>query len=103
MAVTSSSVTLTVVPPCTALSSVTLNSSPPPSVRLTSSIDSAASSLSVSVPVAVSLSVTRVLNELRLTSNVSVASTTASSSESTVKVWISPAVPANTRSATTLS
>ena len=63
----------------------------------------AAVSLSVIVPVAVSVSVTSGLAASSWTVNVSGSSRTASSSVATVNCCVSPAIPANVSTATTLS
>ena len=72
MAVTSVNVTSTPPGlPCTALSSVTVNTKPTPSTTDTSSTVTAALSLSMIVPVAVSLSITSGLSASRFTLNIS--------------------------------
>ena len=85
-------------PPATALSSVTVKEIASPSLAEASAIVTAAlpSSL-VMVPVAVSVAVTVTVvpETLRPTVNVSSVSTTASSVVDTVKLRVSPAVPAN--------
>ena len=98
MAVTSVKDGVTVRPPSTALSSVTVNVIASPSLAEASSIVTAALPSSfVIVPVAVSVAVTPavVSDTARLTVKVSAASTTASSVVATVKLCVSPAVPVN--------
>ena len=71
--------------------SVTVNCKPTPSISVASSMVSAALSLSVMVPTAVSVAVTKVLEELRLMPKVSLASRRESSRVATVNVFVSPA------------
>ena len=103
MALTSGSERLTWKAPATALSRVTVKSSPPPSAALTSATVTAALSLSVMVPVAVSESSMRALVADSETLKVSSPSNTTSSSVLTVNCRVSPAVPAKLSAATTLS
>ena len=93
--------TSTSSPPSTAESNVAVNVSVPSSLTVTSSIVTSAESLSVIVPVAVSvmlidptgtLAATTLLRE---TVKFSAASTSESSVSGTVNVCVSPAVPAN--------
>ena len=96
VAVTSVKLGVTVSPPDTALSSVTVNVIESPSAAEASAIVRAGLSLSRIVPVAVSVTLTGVPSEtLRLTVNVSAASLSSSSTVDTVKVCVSPAVPTN--------
>ena len=89
---------VTVSPPGTALSSVTVNSIPSPSSAEASSMVTAGGtwSSSVIVPVAVPVAVTvaEVPDTLRATVKVSSDSSSLSSLVATVKVCVSPAVPA---------
>ena len=97
VAVTSVKLGVTVRPPGTALSSVTVNVIASPSSADASAIVTAgAASSSVIVPVAVSAVVTGndVPETLRRTVNVSSGSASASSVVTTVNVCVSPAVPA---------
>ena len=103
MAVTSVKPGVTVRPPDTALSSATVNVSESPSAALTSSIVTAGSAPSsfVIVPVALSVADTSacVPERARPTVNTSSSSATASSVVATVKVCVSPAVPAKVSAA----
>ena len=95
-AVTSVKPGVTVKPPDTALSSVTVNVIESPSSADASAIVSPGASSSRIVPVAVSVAVTvsSVPETDSPTVNVSADSTSVSSVVSTVKVCVSPAVPA---------
>ena len=86
---------VTVSPPCTALSRVTVKVIPEPSEALASPIVTSALSSSLIVPVPVSVDVTPdgASETVRPTVKVSFASSTASSVVDTVKVSVSPAVP----------
>ena len=88
---------VTVSPPETAASSVTVKVIPSPSSADSSPIVTAGASSLLMVPVAVSLAVTgaEVLETLRLTVKVSFGSTSVSSVVATVKLRVSPAVPVN--------
>ena len=103
MAVTSAKLTLTEKAPATALSSVTVNCRPVPSISVTSSTVTSAESLSVMTPVPVSVSIINGSVALSETVKVSVPSRIASSSVATVNCWVSPAVPTKLSVATTLS
>ena len=87
---------VTVRPPDTAASSVTVNVIPSPSVAEASAMVNAGLSSLVIVPVAVSVAVTvtEAPDTLRPTVNVSSDSTSVSSVVAAVKVCVSPAVPA---------
>ncbi len=95
VAVTSVKLGSTVNPPGTALSSVTVNVIPSPSLAEASAMVRVGWSSLRIVPVAVSLAVTvaDVPDTPRLTVNVSSASTMASSVVATVKVLVSRAFP----------
>ncbi len=95
VAVPSVKLGVTVRPPDTALSSVTVNAIPSPSSAEASSMVNAGalSSLRI-VPVAVSVVVIEAFVAVRLTVNVSSGSNAASSVVATVKLFVSPAVPA---------
>ena len=99
VAVTSVKFGVTVSPPDTAWSSVTVKVSEPPSPAVASETVTAASAPSsfVIVPVAVSVDVTsvEVPDTARPTVNVSWCSLAVSSVVETVKLWVSPAVPTN--------
>ena len=86
----------TVSPPGTALSSVTMKVIESPSLADASAIVNAAASSSLIVPVAMSvaLTVSSVPETARLIVKVSSGSLAASSVVATVKVCVSPAVPA---------
>ena len=90
---------VTVRPPDTALSSVTVKLNESPSLAETSAMVTAASAPSslVIVPVAVSVAVTVAVvpDTARPTVNVSWCSLSVSSVVATVKLCVSPAVPAN--------
>ena len=96
VAVTSVKPGVTVSPPDTALSSVTVTVMAPPSLPFASSIVTAGSlSSSRIVPVAVDVSTASEVPETaRPTVKVSSASTSASSVVATVNFCVSPAVPA---------
>ena len=92
---------VTVKPPATALSNVTVNVIESPSLAdasaiVTSGVTPDFPSSSVIVPVAVSVAVTVscVPETVRFTVNVSSGSTSVSSVVATVKVCVSPTVPA---------
>ena len=95
MAVPSVKLGVTVKPPCTALSSVTVKVMLSPSDALALLIVTAALSSLLMVPVPVSVAVTPegALETLKPTVKVSLASNTASSVVETVKVLVSLAVP----------
>ena len=86
---------VTVRPPDTALSSVTVKVIASPSLAEASAMVTAALSSSVMVPLAVSVAVTVAVvpDTARPTVNVSFGSTSVSSVVATVKVCVSPAVP----------
>ena len=86
---------VTLSPPCTALSSVTVKVIFSPSDAFASfTLTAALSSLSmVPVPVSVAVTLSDVPETVRPTVKVSSASSTASSVVETVKVWVSLAVP----------
>ena len=93
---------VTVKPPCTALSSVTVKVMSPPSsalallmVTVALSVLFEASSLMVPVPVSVDVTPEGASETLRPTVKVSLVSTTASCVVETVKVLVSLAVPSN--------
>ena len=92
---------VTVSPPATALSSVTVKVRASPSAALVSAMVTAASAPSslVIVPVAVSVAVTDVSETLRPTVKVSSGSASVSSIVATVKLCVSPAVPVNVSAA----
>ena len=88
---------VTVSPPPTALSSVTVKvMDSPSSAEASSMVTAALPSSLLMVPVAVSVAVTLdvVPETVRPTVKVSLASTAASSVVATVKLWVSPADPA---------
>ena len=97
VAVPSVKLGVTVSPPETAASSVTVKVIPSPSSADSSPIVTAGASSLLMVPVAVSVAATTadVLETLRLTVKVSFGSTSVSSVVETVNVFCSPAVPAN--------
>ena len=102
VAVPSVKLGVTVSPPCTALSRVTVKVIVSPSLaEALSIVTTALPSLSVIVPVAMSLTLTVsvVPDTDRLTVKVSSASTTASSLVATANVCVSPALPANVSAA----
>ena len=101
MAVPSVKLGVTVRPPATAASSVTVNSTPAPSSAEASAIVRVGKSSLRIVPVAVSVDTTfsEVPDTVRLTANVSSDSTSVSSVVATVKVCVSPAVPAKVSAA----
>ena len=89
---------VTVKPPTTALSTITVKVIESPSVADASPTVRVAVSSLVIVPVAASVAdmVITVSEMVRPTVKVSAASTTSSSVVATVKVFVSPAVPAKT-------
>ena len=93
MALLSVKLIFTLKPSATSLSRLTVYTISPPSVTVTSSTNNVAVSSSLIVPMAVSLSSTRVDEEARFTINVSSDSNTASSMVDKVTVCCSPAVP----------
>ena len=95
VAVTSVKLGVTLRPPDTALSSVTVKVRESPSSSVASAIVTAALSSSVMVPLAVSVAVTVAVvpETVRPTVKVSFGSTSVSSVVDTVKLWVSPAVP----------
>ena len=93
MAVPSVKLGVTVNPPDTSASSVTVKVSKSPSPADVSEIVNAAASSSTITPFAL-VAFTALSETLRLTSNTSFASAAASSVVATVKVCVSPAVPA---------
>ena len=97
VAVPSVKLGVTVNPPDTALSSVTVNVRGSPSLADASAIVNVAVSSSAIVPVAMSVALTvrEVPETVRLTMKVSSASTLESSVVATLKLCVSPAVPAN--------
>ena len=96
----SAKATSTDKPPSTAASSVAVNVNVPSSFAMASSIVTLAVSLSVMVPIAVSVTLIDPTGTLAATTfvsetlNDSAASAIASSFNETVKVCVSPAVPA---------
>ena len=86
---------VTVSPPCTALSRVTVKVISEPSEALASSIVTSAASSLLMVPVPVSVDVTPdgASDTLKLTVKVSLASNTTSAVVATLKLFVSPAVP----------
>ena len=96
VAVTSVKLGVTVSPPDTALSSVTVKVIESPSAALASAMVTAGSSSLVIVPVAVSVAstVAEVSDTARLTVKVSSGSSAVSSVVETVNVCVSPALPA---------
>ena len=96
VAVPSVKLGVTVKPPETALSRVTVKLIESPSLAEASAMVTAGWSSLVIVPVAVSVAVTVAVapDTARLTVKVSSGSTAVSSVVVTVKLWVSPAVPA---------
>ena len=90
---------VTVRPPVTALSSVTVKVIASPSSAAASAIVTAAPSSSRIVPVAISVVFTDVLEAVKPTVNVSSGSRWESSVVATVKVCVSPCVPAKVSTA----